>query len=176
MLNLYVGIYIQMSVGIKQIYVVSIYKVRHMCVMLRTHVEQRADIQDEMRQQLKDILEQTESTKESHNALKLRVGDIERRLSDMQEQIEEGRHQIDNLAEEQTKLKEGQTEDRQDIQVLYKRQNNLSEEQTKLKEGQTEERQDINVLYEEQAKLKIDVDEVKGESKTGIPTEEGKNI
>ena len=221
--------YIQASVVILPF---SFPKVRHMCEMLKTLVEQSTAIHDEMRQQLKDIQEKYKSTNESHNALQLIVGHIERKISDMQEQTEEGRRQIENLAKEQTKLKEDQTEDRQDINVLCKRHDNLSEEQTKLKEGQTEDREDINVLYkrhdnlskeqtklkegqiedrkdinvlykrhdnlseeqtklkegqiedrkdinnlyEEQAKLKIDVDEVKGESKTRIPTEQGKTF
>ena len=124
-----------------------------MCEMLRTLLEQSTDLHDEMLQQLKDIQERTKNTNEGHNALQLKVGDMERRLSDMQEQIEEGRRQRDDLGQEQTKLIEGQREDKQDIKLLYKRQKNLSEEHTKLK---------------------IAVKEVTGENKTHIPTEEGK--
>ena len=76
-----------------------LHKVRDMCQMFRTQAEKSTDLHNEMRQQLKDIQEQTESTNESHKKLQIRVGDIEQRLSVMQEQI-------DNISEEQIKLKE----------------------------------------------------------------------
>ena len=70
-----------------------------MCQMFQTKVDKGTDLYDRMQQHLKDIQGQTESSNESHKALQLRVGDIEKKLSDMQVQI-------DNLCEEQSKLKE----------------------------------------------------------------------
>ena len=81
--------------------------------MFRTQVEKSTYLHNEMRQLLKGIEEQTESTNESHRKLQIRVVDIEQKISVMQKQI-------DSIYEEQTKLKEGQTE--------------LKEEQTRLKE------------------------------------------
>ena len=170
--------------------------------MLKTLVEQSTNIHDEMRQRLKDIQKQTKSTNESHEILQLRIVDIERKLSDMQEQIDnigeeqtnikkcqiEDRKDIiilyksqDNLSEEQTKLKEGQIEYRKDIIKLKEGQIEERKDISKLHQGQVEDRKDIHVLYrrqhnlsKEQTKPRITVDEVKGENKTHIPSEEGK--
>ena len=117
-----------------------------MCQMFRTQVEKSTDLHNEMRQQLKGIEEQTESTNESHRKLQIRVVDIEQRIGVMQKQI-------DSNYEEQTKLKEEQTE--------------LKEEQTRLKEEQTE-------LKEEQTRLKEEVNAVKDENKPHKPSKEGK--
>ena len=83
--------------------------------MFRTHVEKSTDLHKEMRQQLKGIEEQTESTNESHRKLQIRVEDIEQKISVMQKQIDSN---YEELKEEQTELKEEQTRLKEEINAV----------------------------------------------------------
>ena len=119
---------------------------------LRKLVEQSKDMHDDVHQHLADIQEQTKSTADSHKALQVRVEGIQRQLIAMQKQIEETQQQTYNLSSEQIKLKATQTEDRQEI------------------------RQDISIIYQRQDNISKAFGEIQSKTEPYIPSEEGNTL
>ena len=125
-----------------------------MCQMLRIQVEKSTDLHDEMRQQLKDIHEQTESTNESHKKLQLRVGDIEHRLRDVEQRL--------SVTQELIYSRVGDVEQRQD-----QFDSRVGDVDQKLSATQ-------ELIYSRVGELKKAVDAVKFENRAHIPSKEGK--
>ena len=152
-----------------------------MCQMFRIQVEKSTDLHDEMRQQLKDIHEQTESTNESHKKLQLRVGDIEHRLSVMQEQIDSRVGDVEqrlSVTQELIYSRVGDVEQRQD--QFDSRIGDVDQKLSATQEliysrvGDVEQRQEQ--FHSRVGELKDAVDAVKYENRVHIPSKEGKFI